>query len=477
MFVSRRWAGIDQVLAQQRAGLGDRGQRVADLVRDRGRHAPHGRELLGADAGLELTQVLQEHHAQALDATIGGAGEPRAHAHLARRAQGLRDRDLARLRGAPREGIARDRSQRHPGRVRAQRERQLELGQPLSEDRVGRRIGRVHLPLRIDHQHAFAERLDHQVVHQGMHLRRAPVALCQRFLAHQPPRELVRQQRHHEQAGAGQRGLHEAGGGFGLLLQPVPAGMRQQQQRDHGRGAQADRAAAQHRAHQHRQGEQRRVIDAAHLQQLKSAEDHQVDADGRQPGRAEAPHRRLEACVAGDQQGCNKIAAGQCDDDRLQGLPESEHQALEQQQHDGHEAARSHEAAPQAQQGRAVAADRLVERRPVGPGLGTRPEEGAHTPSPALRAAVLFAFGAAVRLIDGASVSASRPGGAPRCSTPCHRHRAPRPRRAGAARSARTAAWLAGARCCPVQAEEGAAACATAALRADPCARARPPPG
>ena len=60
--------GIGQrVFEQQRIGLGDGGQRVAYLVRDACRYAPHRRELLLVQARLRGAHVLEQQHAEFLD--------------------------------------------------------------------------------------------------------------------------------------------------------------------------------------------------------------------------------------------------------------------------------------------------------------------------------------------------------------------------------------------------------------------------
>ena len=57
---------VFEVFSEQGGGLHDGGQRVADFMGHGSRHAPHGGQLLGAQAGLHLPQVVQKHHAQAL---------------------------------------------------------------------------------------------------------------------------------------------------------------------------------------------------------------------------------------------------------------------------------------------------------------------------------------------------------------------------------------------------------------------------
>ena len=78
MRVSCCCSAVDRVFRQQRVGLRDRRQRVADLVRDAGRHAAHRRQLLLPQARLHVAQVLEEQHAELLGrrrlpARAGGA--------------------------------------------------------------------------------------------------------------------------------------------------------------------------------------------------------------------------------------------------------------------------------------------------------------------------------------------------------------------------------------------------------------------
>ena len=66
MWARRFCAGSVQVFFQQRIGLDDGCQRVADFMGHGGRHAAHGSQLFGAQAGFHFAQVVQEHHAQPL---------------------------------------------------------------------------------------------------------------------------------------------------------------------------------------------------------------------------------------------------------------------------------------------------------------------------------------------------------------------------------------------------------------------------
>ena len=60
------------LLQQQRVGLRDGGQRVADLVRDAGRDAAHGRQLLLPDARLKGAQVFEQQHGERLAGMVFG---------------------------------------------------------------------------------------------------------------------------------------------------------------------------------------------------------------------------------------------------------------------------------------------------------------------------------------------------------------------------------------------------------------------
>jgi hypothetical protein len=98
MSLSCRCAGSLELLGQQFVGLRNGGQRIADLVRHRGRHAAHGGQLLGAQPGFHLAQVLHEHHAQAVAARLLRGREAGAREHLPRRRRGQLDGDVGHLR-------------------------------------------------------------------------------------------------------------------------------------------------------------------------------------------------------------------------------------------------------------------------------------------------------------------------------------------------------------------------------------------
>ena len=80
MRISWRCAGSVGVLGEQRVGLRDRRQRVADLVRDAGRDAAHRGELFLAAARLHVAHVLEKQHAELL-ARLRLAPPREAHAH------------------------------------------------------------------------------------------------------------------------------------------------------------------------------------------------------------------------------------------------------------------------------------------------------------------------------------------------------------------------------------------------------------
>jgi hypothetical protein len=89
-----------------------------------------------------------------------------------------------------------------------------------------------------------------------------------------------------------------------------------------GRGAQAHDHGAEHRAHEHRQREQRRVVDVAALQHLQRGEGGEVDADGQQPQRGEAADRRLEVRIAQLQPGGDDVGSADAMATGLHRLPE-----------------------------------------------------------------------------------------------------------------------------------------------------------
>ena len=132
---------IVQVFIQQRIGLHDGGQRVADFVRDGSRHAAHGRQLLGAQPRFHLAQVVQEDHAQVAGAELLRAGHARAHAHTARAVAGVVDHDVAGLRLAVLEGGARQVQQRPPGGFGGQGERVVGGGAGTTQQLARRRVG------------------------------------------------------------------------------------------------------------------------------------------------------------------------------------------------------------------------------------------------------------------------------------------------------------------------------------------------
>ena len=65
-----------QLFIQQLRGLPDGCQRVANLVRNGGRHAPHGRQFFGAHLALHLLHILQIQQAQRLIVGRGGRYRP-----------------------------------------------------------------------------------------------------------------------------------------------------------------------------------------------------------------------------------------------------------------------------------------------------------------------------------------------------------------------------------------------------------------
>ena len=292
--------GRQGVFHHQRVGLRNRGQRVADLVRDAGRDTAHRGQLLLPDAGLQRAQVFQQQHGGGLGVevlvglvgivrfwgTLGGAAPHEAHAH-AQRAHMAVAKDqrhilaglgptaiLQRLLSRLQQGAPGGRAVEHEGRGRAQA--------LVDQQRTGRRVGRTHEQAAIDHQHAVGHLLDHQAVQLRLLARQLQAATRGRFFARQARRQFTGQQGDHEQAHAGQARLQHRARPFDA--QRRTPGRQQQHQRHRRGGAQRQQARGQHAGHQHRQHEQRRVVEGtAHLQQVQRGESDEVHPDGGQP--------------------------------------------------------------------------------------------------------------------------------------------------------------------------------------------------
>ena len=82
-------AGVGDVLVQQRIGLHDGRQRIADFMRDSRGHAAHADQLFGTHARLQLALVLQENHAQALGGIAIRRGHAGAYQHALRAGSGM----------------------------------------------------------------------------------------------------------------------------------------------------------------------------------------------------------------------------------------------------------------------------------------------------------------------------------------------------------------------------------------------------
>ncbi|MCY1538423.1 hypothetical protein D9M68_739600 [compost metagenome] len=151
------------------------------------------------------------------------------------------------------------------------------------EHGLGRRIGVAHHAVRVDHQHAFAQALDHQFVDLGLRAGGGLAALGQHFFARQPHGELVGQQGNEEETGARQTGLQEARGGDFAQQRSTRGRFAEQEQRDARGGGERQGHRTQDSRQQDRQGKQGRVVETALLEELQQAEHQQVNANGQRP--------------------------------------------------------------------------------------------------------------------------------------------------------------------------------------------------
>jgi hypothetical protein len=167
------------------------------------RHAPHGGQLFGAQAGLHLPQVVQKHHAQAFFFGDGvflvGGCQPglrvQAHGALALGQQV----DVGHLRLSLAETPARQQHQGVPVTVLQEAERRLHMGGTAEKCQCGR-VGHAHRERLVHDEHAVVQVLDHQAADLSLHLCRHAVGVGQALLAHQARGQLVREKGHDEVA-------------------------------------------------------------------------------------------------------------------------------------------------------------------------------------------------------------------------------------------------------------------------------------
>ena len=193
---------IGRVLCEQGIGLGDRRERIADLVSDAGRDPAHGSELFLAAAGLHVAHVLEEQHRDLLaGARLALAGEAHPHAqrpvrigselqrHVAARFRpgGIGERPLDRV------------DQRPPGRYAAQLERRRPAHAFRGQQAARRRVGGADLAAAVDHQDAVLHFLDHEAIERRLLPRHLEAAARAQLLAGEPAGELAGQHRDDEE--------------------------------------------------------------------------------------------------------------------------------------------------------------------------------------------------------------------------------------------------------------------------------------
>mmetsp|Transcript_6764 Transcript_6764/g.28396 ORF Transcript_6764/g.28396 Transcript_6764/m.28396 type:complete len:476 (-) Transcript_6764:3208-4635(-) len=276
----RAWRG--GVLGQQRVGLRDGRERVADLVRDARRHPPHRGQLFLPDARQQIAAVLDEHHAQLL-AAVALAREPQAQTKGAADPAGLRQRDVLLGDAAVGIGLLQRKHQRLP--IASPAQLPAQLGAEGTEQCLCRGVHRAHAAAAVDHQHALLHLVDDQLIEQLLLPRQRQAAARGLFLAGQPGAQLAGQQAHREQAAADQPRLCQLDAR--QLTEQLRPGRRRQQCQCGNRGrGQRQPPRTQHRGHQHRHHEQGAVVHATCIERMQRAEQHQVHPHGGPPVRA-----------------------------------------------------------------------------------------------------------------------------------------------------------------------------------------------
>ena len=112
-------------------------------------------------------------HRLSMRGRCGGVSRVRTRTCARRRAGLCERRSRCDCGAAPREGAAAPArpAAARPGAASSANGQRHRAPGPGPRDRVGGRVGRVHAAVGVDHQHAFAERLDHQVVDLRLHAR------------------------------------------------------------------------------------------------------------------------------------------------------------------------------------------------------------------------------------------------------------------------------------------------------------------
>ena len=217
---------------------------------------------------------------------------------------------------------------------------------PKPQQLAGCRVGGTHDAAPIDHQNAFGQRFNHQLVDPSLHPRGQLAALRPQLNINQTGRNLAGQKRNDKTACTRQRRLQKMGGHVPRCLNGHPAGIAKQQQGHARRRAHGHQQRAQNGGHQNRQGEQGRVVDAVALHPLQGGKSQQINANGADPldvkrlsqlaRMRQQAHRQRSGEIAGTNQEQGAVFGG------------SQHidAALKQYQHHTQCDAGGHEAAP-----------------------------------------------------------------------------------------------------------------------------------
>ena len=292
---------VGRVLGEQGIGLGDRGERIPDLVGDAGRDAPHGGELLLAAARLHAADVLEEEDAELLARRrLALPREADAHAQGPARVGGELDRDVAAGLGPRRlgEGALDGANERAPSRDAAQLERRGSARSFRHEQASRRRIGGAHLSRAVDDQHAVLHLLDHEPVELGLLARHLEAASRAQFLARKPAGELAGEHGDDEEAAAREPRLRHQQRHLAAGDDADPRRGEQRQRRGRG-GREREHPRREHAGHQHRQTPAGNVIEARRRRgDVEHREERQVGADRRQPLRAAQARERLRGGAA-----------------------------------------------------------------------------------------------------------------------------------------------------------------------------------
>ena len=290
---------VGGVFGQQRVGLRDGRQRVADLVRDAGRHAAHRGQLFLPAARLHVAHVLEEQHAELL-----------ARLRLARwRVKRMRTRKRAVSNPARTPASRRGRPRASSASTKALLDGAAPAPVQASTPRSWNGAGR-HMPLGASSRRAaglaartrprrsttstpscissITRRFSCACWRAISMLPRAVISSRARRPASSPASTVMTKKPLPASACLRHQLRHAA------AAQRRQPGGAQQHQGDRGRRGQRHRARRQHAGHQHRQHQQRDVVEAGTRgQHVQRTEGHQVDADGGQPRTAEHTHQRL----------------------------------------------------------------------------------------------------------------------------------------------------------------------------------------